>query len=63
VRNLADSEVGTSGDHPPHIRNSFLEKRYSPSTGMDRSEWEIILEQLLVMGLDVKLEVVSDHND
>jgi hypothetical protein len=33
---------------------------HSPSTGMDRSEWEIILEQLLITGLIVKEEVVSE---
>jgi hypothetical protein len=29
---------------------------------MDQSEWEIILEQLLIMGLIVK-EVVSENDD
>jgi hypothetical protein len=53
---LAASEARTSGDLPPRIRDS-----YSP--GMECSEWEIILEQLLAMGLIVKQEVVSDHHD
>jgi hypothetical protein len=30
---------------------------------MDWSEWEIILEQLLIMGLIVKEEVVSETDD
>jgi hypothetical protein len=38
----------------PHMKRSFAEKRYSPSTGMDQSEWEIILEQLIIMGYVVK---------
>jgi hypothetical protein len=62
VRILADSEAGTSSDLPPHIKRSFIERRYSSSTGMDRSEWEIILEQILAMGFIVKEEVVSDDN-
>jgi hypothetical protein len=61
-RILADSEVGSSGDLPPWIRNSFLERRYLPSTGMDHSECEVILEQLLAMRLIVKQEVVSDDD-
>jgi hypothetical protein len=30
---------------------------------MDQSEWEIILEQLSIMGLIVKEEVVSENDD
>jgi hypothetical protein len=41
---LLDSEVGTSEDLPPRIRNSFLKGCYSPSIGMDISEWQIILD-------------------
>jgi hypothetical protein len=63
VKILAASEAGTFGDLPPRTRDSFLERRYSPSTGMESNEWEIILEQLLVMGLIVKHEVVSDDDD
>jgi hypothetical protein len=54
--------VGASGDLPPRVRNSFLERRYSPSTRMDHSKWEIILEQLLAMGLSAKQEVISDDD-
>jgi hypothetical protein len=45
------------------IKRSFAERRYSPSTGIDRSKWEIILEQHLIMGLIVKKEVVSENDD
>jgi hypothetical protein len=30
---------------------------------MDQSEWDIILEQLSIMGLIVKEEVVSENDD
>jgi hypothetical protein len=56
---LADASNNIS----PHIKKSFAERRYSPSTSMDRSEWEIILEQLLAMGLIVKEEVVSKDDN
>jgi hypothetical protein len=60
---LADAEAGTSRDISLRIKWSFVERRYSPSTGMDRSKWEIILEQLLITGLIVKEEVVSKNKD
>jgi hypothetical protein len=63
TRILADSKMRTSSDISPRIKRSFVERRYSPSTGMDRSEWEIIVEQLLIMGLNVKEEVVSENDD
>jgi hypothetical protein len=47
----------------PRKRHSFLDRQYSPSTGMDQSEWEIILEELIHMGLLVKQESVSEGED
>jgi hypothetical protein len=44
----------------PRMRWSFVDWQYSPSIGMGRSEWEIILEELTCMGLIVKTEPVSD---
>jgi hypothetical protein len=48
----------------PHMRRSFVDRKYSPSTSMDRSEWEIILEDLLIW---VKLQkgsrIVTVVND
>jgi hypothetical protein len=38
-------------------------ERSSPSTGMDRSKWEIILEELIHMGYIVKKEPVSETDD
>jgi hypothetical protein len=61
-RILIDRQVGASGDLPPQVRNSFLEQWYLPLTRMHHSKWEIIVEQLLAMGLIVKQDVVSDDD-
>jgi hypothetical protein len=45
------------------MRHSFVDRPYSPSTDMDRSEWEIILEELTHMGFLVKQEPVSEGED
>jgi hypothetical protein len=47
----------------PCMRRSFVDRQYSPSTSMDRSEWEIILEYLICMGYIVKKELVSNAED
>jgi hypothetical protein len=44
----------------PHMRRSFVDRRYSPSTGMGVSEWEIILVELIHMRYIVKKEHDSD---
>jgi hypothetical protein len=44
------------------MRRSFVDRRYSPSTSMGLSEWEIIFEELICMGYVVKKEPDSDHN-
>jgi hypothetical protein len=49
-----------SGAISPWMRRSFVDRKYSPSTGMDRSELEIILEVLIRMGFLVKHEPVSE---
>jgi hypothetical protein len=59
VRILADA----SGAISPCMRRSFVDRRYSPSTGMDRSKWEIILEEIIHMGFIVKQEPVSEGDD
>jgi hypothetical protein len=38
----------------PRMRRSFVDRQYSTSTGMDRSEWENILDELTHMGYIVK---------
>jgi hypothetical protein len=45
------------------MRRLFVDRRYSPSTGMGLSEWEVILEELTQMGYIVKEELDSDHNE
>jgi hypothetical protein len=45
------------------MKRSFVNREYSPSTSMDRSEWEMILEQLIIMGYFVKEESVSKIDD
>jgi hypothetical protein len=47
----------------PHMRRSFVHRRYSPSTGMGLSEWGVILVELIHMGYIVKTEPNSDHNE
>jgi hypothetical protein len=43
--------ANASGVISPRMRCSFVDGQYSPSTDMDRSEWEKILEELTHMGL------------
>jgi hypothetical protein len=42
---------------------SFLDRRYSPSTGMGLSEWEVILDELIRMGYNVMEEPASDNDE
>jgi hypothetical protein len=37
-----------------------VDRQYLPSTGMDRSKWEIILEELTCMGYIVKQDRVDE---
>jgi hypothetical protein len=43
------------GSISPHMQRSFVDRQYSPSTSMDRSEWKIILEELTRMGHRVRV--------
>jgi hypothetical protein len=52
-----------AGAISPRMRRSFVDRQYSPSTGMDQSEWEIILEELTHMGYIVKKEPESDGGE
>jgi hypothetical protein len=45
------------------MQKSFVDRQYSPSTDMDRSEWEIILEELTCMGYIIKKESDSDGGE
>jgi hypothetical protein len=55
--------LDASGAISPRMRCSFIDRQYSPSTGMDRSEWEIILGELIRMGFLVKQELVREGDD
>jgi hypothetical protein len=46
----------------PCTRRSFVDMQCSPSTSMNRREWEINLDQLICMGYIVKKEHDSDGN-
>jgi hypothetical protein len=47
----------------PCMWSSFVDRRYSPSTGMGLSQWEVILDELICMGYIVKEELDSDHKE
>jgi hypothetical protein len=47
----------------PRMQRSFVDRQYSPSTDMDQSEWEIILEELTRMGYIIKKEPDSDGGE
>jgi hypothetical protein len=49
-------------DISPRMKRPFVNRSYSPLTGMDISEWEMILEQLIIMGYVVK-EVPASETD
>jgi hypothetical protein len=44
----------------PWMRRLFVDRQYSPSTVMEQSEWEIIFDELIFMGLHVKQEPISE---
>jgi hypothetical protein len=47
----------------PRIWRLFVDRQYSPSSGMDQSEWKIILEEFTRMGYIVKKELDSDGGE
>jgi hypothetical protein len=63
IRVLLDVEVGGFSELPPIVKRSFREGRYSPSIGMEMNEWQIMLEQFVAMGVDVKEEVINIDSD
>jgi hypothetical protein len=62
-RVLVDVEAGTSDELPILIKQSFRDGRYSPSTGMEKLEWQIMLQQFIVSGVVVKDEIVNIDSD
>jgi hypothetical protein len=51
-------EAEASDELPLLVRQSFKDGRYSPSTGMEEREWQIMLEQFIATGVVVKDEVI-----
>jgi hypothetical protein len=62
-RLLVDVEVGASDELPLLIKQSFRDGRNSPSTGMEKLEWQIMLQQFIVSGVVVKDEIVNIDSD
>jgi hypothetical protein len=55
--------VGGFRDLPPIVKKSFQEGCCSPSIGMEMSDWQIMLEQFIAMGVVVKEEVVNINSE
>jgi hypothetical protein len=62
-KKVAQILAAAPGAISPHMRRSFVYRQYSPSTGLDQSEWEIILEELTRMSYIVKEEPDSDGGE
>jgi hypothetical protein len=62
-RVLLDVEAGDSDELPLLVRQSFKDGRYSPSTGMEEREWQIMLEQFIATSVVVKDEVINIDSD
>jgi hypothetical protein len=60
---LANVETGASDELPLAIRQSFKDGWYSPSTGMEEVEWQIMLEQFIASGVVVKDEIINIDSD
>jgi hypothetical protein len=56
---LLEVQIGASDELLLAIRQSFKSGRYSPSTGMEEVEWQIMLEQFIESGVVVKNEVIN----
>jgi hypothetical protein len=62
-RVVLDVETGTSDELPLMIRQSFKDGRYSPLTGMEEIERQIMLEQFIASGVVVKDEIINIDSD
>jgi hypothetical protein len=56
---LIDVGVGTSNELPLVVRQSFKDGRYSPSSGMEEIEWQIMLEYIVASGVVVEDEIID----
>jgi hypothetical protein len=62
-QDVIDIGAGTSDELPLVNRQSFKDGRYSPSTGMEEMEWQIMLEQFVASGVVVKDEIIDIDSD
>jgi hypothetical protein len=60
---LIDVGAGTFDELPLIIRQSFKDGRYSPLTGLEEIEWQIMLEQFVASGVVVKDEIMDIDSD
>jgi hypothetical protein len=60
---LIDLGAGTSDELPLVIRQSFKDGRYSPLSGLEEIEWQIMLEHFVASGVVVKDEIVDIDSD
>jgi hypothetical protein len=60
---LVNVEAGASDELPLVIRQSFKDGQYSPSTGMEEVEWQIMLEQFIASGVVIKDEIINIDSD
>jgi hypothetical protein len=59
---LIDVGAGTFDELPFVGIQSFKDGRYSPSTGMEEIEWQIMLEQFVASDV-VRDEIIDIDND
>jgi hypothetical protein len=59
---LIDVGAGTFDELPFVCIQSFKDGRYSPSTGMEEIEWQIMLEQFVASDV-VRDEIIDIDND
>jgi hypothetical protein len=62
-RVILDVEMGACNELPLVFRQPFKGCRYSPSTGMEEVEWQIMLEQFIASGVVVQNEIINIDSD
>jgi hypothetical protein len=60
---LLDVDMVASDELLLVVRQSFKNGQYSPSTGMEEREWQIMLEQFIASGVVVKNKITNIDSD
>jgi hypothetical protein len=55
--------VVASNELPLVVRQSFKDSPYSPVTGMEEIEWQIMLKLFVVSGVVIKEEIININSD